>query len=129
MTLEQYENEIYSLESQGKFKELYDLQYKYMNAEYKAFCDRYNTRGTAYIIARDLLFEAINHSITGQACVDAMDYDFGDNSVNDVLEDVYSLIGDCLLDFLTYDDSDGNLIVDCMFGGLYVPQWDGWEED
>ena len=23
----------------------------------------------------------------------------------------------------------GEWVIDCMFGGCYVPGWDGWEED
>ena len=40
---------------------------------------------------------------------------------------IWEEIGDYLLDYQVYEEN-GSYVVDCMFGGNYVPYWDGWEE-
>ena len=104
------------------FKELTDLQYEFMNnvlAEHRAKADT-----EAKQICCEILDYAINRSETGNSIYDLEDKGLAD----EVIDCIWDELGDYMLDFPEYY-KDGNMwIIDCMFGGYYVPEWDEYSQ-
>lgn len=70
----------------------------------------------------DILTYAVEQSESGNSIRDVDT----EEEVNEIDEIIWEEIGDYLLDYETYQNSDGTWAIDCMFAGNYVPYWDGW---
>lgn len=123
-TLEMYQANIGIAQSKGMnddatrlYNEMTNVQIKYMTEFYESVVVDTPEKE----LVKELIDEAINNSETGQAKVvvpKELDLEKGS-------EVVWNEIGDMLLDILTYEE-DGDNIIDVMFGGWYVPCWDGF---
>ena len=105
------------------YKELSEYQAKVMGEyleQYKANADT-----KAKKIIAELLEYAIKDSESGSSIVSG----FTEEEVNEVDEIIEDEIGDFMLDHPEiYDNEDDKWSIDAMFGGNYVPYWDGWCE-
>ena len=107
------------------YHEMVDMQYDYMNSVLKEIGEKSN--GDPIM---DKIFELFNfvieNSIYGNAIV-STDTEEEARAVVCKLQDDYS---DYLLDAPeVYKDEDtGDWCIDCMFGGYYTPEWDGFFE-
>ena len=72
------------------------------------------------------LFEyAVENSQTGSAVL----YVESEELKDEIDEIIWEEIGEYMLDAPQYyQTDDGEWAIDCMFGGNYVPEWDGWDE-
>lgn len=107
------------------FNELSEFQNDYMQKvleEYKAGIGDDKAKEVCY----ELLKYAVDMSVSGNAIVDIDD----EETAKKVDEILYEELGDYLLDENenVYQEKDGQWVVDVMFGGSYVPGWDGWRE-
>ena len=71
----------------------------------------------------NLMCHAVRVSESGSSIIDINTKELADEIENIIWEE----IGDYLLDCLVYEEGD-HWVVDCMFGGSYVPYWDGWDD-
>ncbi len=105
------------------YKELSEYQAKVMGEyleQYKANADT-----KAKKIIAELLEYAIKNSESGSSIVGELTEEEA-NEVDEIIEDE---IGDFMLDHPEiYNDEDAEWSIDAMFGGNYVPYWDGWCE-
>lgn len=81
--------------------------------------------GKAGQIVCEILDYVINHSTSGNAIAHVNTRKFA----NEVKEIIYETIDDMLLDPVQIYKDNGLWAIDCMFGGFYVPEWDGFYEE
>ena len=137
MTFEEYNRKVDEFEKRmeevydkdEKFEEvkrqLDEFQNDYMQKvleEYKGTIGDDKAKGVCY----ELLKYAVNESTTGNAIVIIDD----EETAKKVDEILYEELGDYLLDENenVYQESDGQWVADVMFGGSYIPGWDGWSD-
>ena len=137
MTFEEYNRKVDEFEKRmeevfddyGKFeevnRELDEFQNEYMQKvlkEYEETIDDDPAKGVCY----ELLRYAVNYSESGNAIVEIDD----EETAMKVDEILYEELGDYLLDESenVYQENDGQWVADVMFGGSYVPGWDGWAD-
>lgn len=111
------------------YDEYVELQFSYMEEVLKEYKKTIGD-SPAKQICYELLDYAIHWSQSGNAIVYEEDEDLA-NKVDDI---IYDELGDYLLDVETYYDRyEKAWAIDCMFGGYFVPDWDGiteylWED-
>ena len=71
----------------------------------------------------ELFAYAVRKSCTGNSIID-VDTKEESDAIEEILWDE---IGDYLLDCEFYEEN-GRFTINAMFGGYYVPDWDGWDE-
>lgn len=71
----------------------------------------------------ELLCYAVRNSQSGSSIVDVETEEIA-NEIDNIL---WEEIGHYLLDYEIYEEGD-YWAIDCMFGGNYVPYWDGWND-
>ena len=130
MTLQEYDKQMD--EATDKLRtnwseELYhfvsEFQYKGMTellATYKKTIGNDEAKQVCY----DLLEYAVKYSESGSSIVDVETKELADR-VGEIIMDE---IGDFLLDPPEIYEFNDGWSIDCMFGGRYVPYWDGWRD-
>jgi glutamyl-tRNA reductase len=108
-----YTDELYEEVSQFQEKEMTK-----MLEEYRKTIDE-----PAKEVIANLVQYAINISESGNA-IESVETEEEANRIDEILWDE---IGDLLLDCEIYEE-DGEWNIDVMFGGYYVPYWDGWRD-
>lgn len=128
--VEEYANKLRDVNCVGDewdaiYEELSEYQAKVMGEyleQYKANAD---TR--AKEIIAELLEYAVRHSDTGSSVV----CDLTQEEADEVDDIIWEEIGDFMLDYPEiYEDTHYGTgwNIDAMFGGNYVPYWDGWDD-
>ena len=111
------------------YDEYVELQLSYMEEilkEYKKTIEDNPAKQICY----ELLDYAVHWSESGNAIV----YEENKEIAHQVDGIIYDELGEYLLDAeVYYDDDSQSWAIDCMFGGYFVPGWDGiteylWEE-
>lgn len=108
-----YTDELYEEVSQFQEKEMTK-----MLEEYRKTIDE-----PAKEVIANLVQYATNISESGNA-IESVETEEEANRIDEILWDE---IGDLLLDCEIYEE-DGEWNIDVMFGGYYVPYWDGWRD-
>lgn len=109
-------------DNEEMFEEMCEFQREYMLQileKLKADCD-----SKAKEAICELVEYAVNNSESGSSCVCVDSKEIADEVDNIIWE----TIGEYLLDYDVYKDTNGNWTIDCMFAGNYVPYWNGWFE-
>ena len=106
-------------------RELAEFQNDYMQNVLREYKKNIND-DPAKQVCYELLAYAVNKGTSGNAIVVIDD----EETANKVDEILYDELGDYLLgeNENVYQESDGQWVVDVMFGGSYVPDWDGWRD-
>ena len=136
MTFEEYNKEIDAFEKRlmetnsGEewnkvIEELNSFQYKYMRefvAEYKK-----KAEGNP---AREVIYDAFNYVVECGTNGSVNEYVDSEDLANEIDEVIWEDIGDFMLEApeIYKDRYSGQWCISCMFGGAYVPEWDGWED-
>ena len=135
MTFEEYDKQIDELGSQLKANwsdELYDKVSQFQHEHMTEFLEEYRqTVGDddAKDICCQLLEYAIKDSTSGNAIVD-VDFISTKDEASELESTILGEIGKYLLDDCqVYQEKSGQWVADVMFGGSYVPYWDGWREE
>ena len=104
--------------------EMCQFQAKYMTEVLTELRSKADTK--AKEVACDILEYVINSSTSGSVVQFVETEEFA----NEVDEVRWEMIGDYMLDApeIYEDKYSGGWVIDCMFGGYYVPYWDGWFE-
>lgn len=100
---------------------------KSINATKRRFMDvvinHYKAKSPAQKFALETLDYAVNISTSGNGIVEVPNKQIADEVICIVNND----FADYLLDTISYQD--GNVwLVDCLYGGAFIPEWDGTEE-
>lgn len=103
--------------------ELYDFQMNYMKGVLADYKKRITTTAQEYIY--ELFKGAVEQSTSGNRIIDVPSKEIA----MEIDEIIWSEIGDYLLDIQIYEENNGQWIIDAIFGGCFIPGWDGWEED
>ena len=79
--------------------------------------------------ARTVIYDVMHYAIYKSETGSSLYYlDLDKELVADKIDDIIMQdIGDYLLDYMIYDEKE-KWVVDCMFGGCFVPDWNGWRE-
>ncbi len=110
-----------SSQSDEDWEALYTAQDQFM----QAFCDELSENADTK--AKRCICEAVQYAITNSLSGNAIVYT-DEKTAAEVEDIIWDMIGDMLLDVQIYKDNAGDWAVDVMFGGHYVPGWDGWSE-
>lgn len=111
-----------------------DFQEKHM----QEFCEELETHDIPYLAKEALVNtvqSAIQISTSGNVSIvleDLFDSPEKAKEAFQVLEEqgvLWQELGDMLLDDESRIEEDGTHCIDVIFGGNYVPHWDGWEEN
>lgn len=133
MTFEEYNEQMNKASEKLKenyteelYKSVSEFQYAHMEEflnEYKKTVD-----SPAKEVCYDLLYYAVHESQSGNAIVDA-DFVTNEDEAAELKDTIFEEIGKYLLDDCeVYKESNGQWVADAMFGGNYVPYWDGWRD-
>lgn len=122
MTFEEYNKKLDEYEAELKdddtvLDKISELQYGYMRNVIK----QYNADSPAKEVCRELLDYAVNYSQSGSSIY----YVDSKELAEEVNEIIWEELGDYLLDCEVYEDNE-EWAIDCVFGGYFVPDWDGW---
>ena len=122
MTFEEYNKKLDEYEAELKdddtvLDKISELQYGYMRNVIK----QYNADSPAKEVCRELLDYAVNYSKSGSSIY----YVDSEELAEEVNEIIWEELGDYLLDCEVYEDNE-EWAIDCVFGGYFVPDWDGW---
>ena len=123
MTIEEYNKamDAYSIRIRNGeeiMDEVNDFQYEFMRNVLK----NYVADSPEKEIIRNILDYAVNDSTSGSSVQYVEDKDLADK----VMEIIFDEIGEYMLDFPEYYEENGYWVIDCVFAGYYVPDWDGW---
>lgn len=137
MTLQEYDAEVskmgemvrslYKMNDHKNGYEVYEELSNFQNKHMKEFLAAYKeTIGDdkAKQVCYDLLEDAITYSESGSAIKYVDTKELADK-VDEIIMDE---IGDYLLDPPEIYQEGNEWAIDCMFGGNYVPYWDGWTD-
>ena len=130
MTYEEYNkkmdwySENITEDNEELFEEMCQFQAKYMTEVLTELRSKADTK--AKEVACDILEYVINASTSGSVVQFVETEEFA----NEVDEVMWEMIGDYMLDApeIYEDKYSGGWVIDCMFGGYFVPYWDGWFE-
>lgn len=114
--------ELYGKEWDELYEEMSSFQQGYMEhvlAEYQKTIDC-PARQCIY----NLMCHAVRVSESGSSIIDVDTEEEADAIDNIIWEE----IGDYLLDYTIYKEGN-HWAIGCIFGGNYVPYWDGWDEE
>ena len=131
MTFEEYDkkmeeyseqlSDVYGDEWDKLYEEMSEFQREYMEKVLEEYEKTIDCKAREHIY--ELLCYAVRNSQSGSAIIDVETEEEADAIDNIIWEE----IGDYLLDYEIYKEGD-YWAIDCMFGGNYVPYWDGWNE-
>lgn len=107
---------------QDKFEELYEMVGHFQSVFMKAFVESMPAETEAQRAMKECFAYAAEDSISGSSIITGID-----PSASDELEDLCAEYVD-FADFEVYEE-DGELTLDAVFYGNYVPYWDGWDEE
>lgn len=132
MTLEEYKGKMneYSDKlkktSGNEWNEIYenmtDFQRKFMKQALEDYKKTVDCEEKKCIY--DLLEYVVNFSESGSS----VKYVDSKEMADKIDKIIWEEIGDYLLDYQVYEEND-KWAIDCMFGGYYVPEWDGWQNE
>lgn len=131
MTFEEYDVKISEMGERLKanwseelYKEVSEFQYEHMDQFFNDYHKTVNDDPAKWV-CNDLLHYAIYESSSGNA----IEYVDTEKEVDAVERIIMDEIGKYLLEppKILYTE-DGRWAIDCMFGGNYVPYWDGWRD-
>lgn len=103
------------------YEEVSNFQYAHMEDVLLAYKANIDCEAKGYIYS--LLEYAVHSSSSGNSTIDVE----SEEILTDIDNIIWEEIGDYLLDYQTYKE-ETYWVVDCMFGGNYVPCWDGWKD-
>lgn len=123
--MDEYKNK--SSMSRGKewdklYEEISTFQQHYMNDVLKKYEKEIDCQAKERIY--DILFHAVEMSQTGNSII----YVDTEEEADEIDNILWEEIGCYLLDCQIYKEND-RWAIDCMFGGYYVPYWDGWSNN
>lgn len=127
MTLEEYnvkQEEYENLLDTNYTSELYEEYNQFKQSYMESLLIQYENRITETDrCVCDLLYSVCYSSETGQCCTDTTC-----ERAEEIGQQIWYEIGDYLLDMQIYKSASGDRkIIDVIFGGAYVPWWDGDE--
>lgn len=126
--MDEYADKLRKDYSDDLYQEVSEFQDKHM----REFLAEYgNTVGDDLKkkVCYELLEYAIKDSTSGNAIVFDIDFITNEEEAKDLEDTIFEEIGQYLLDDCEVYQEDGSYLADVMFGGAYVPYWDGWNED
>lgn len=129
MTYEEYISkvdelsELYKNATCGDAESRYDELSKFQESYMCDFANNYSIKADtdAKRVISSLINHAVYHSTTGNSIVDVESKELADE-IDRIL---YDEIGDYLLDAQVYPENN-KYVIDVMFGGAFIPYWDGW---
>jgi len=104
------------------YKEISKFQQDYMEGVLEEYEKTIDCEAREYIY--DLLCHAVRVSESGSSIVYVETEELADG-IEDI---IWQEMWDYLLDYEIYQE-DNHWVVDCIFGGNYVPYWDGWNKE
>lgn len=134
MTLEEYDKKmaeyVTELESliddedkwDEKYEKISQFQMDYMN---EVLAD-YKKKATSE--AQEYIYEALEYAVKNSQSGSSVLYVPTKEIADEIDEIIEGEIGDYMLDHPEIYEEDGEWVIDCMFGGNYVPYWDGWKD-
>lgn len=139
MPIEEYDNQmrIYSDQLRNstdqEWEDLYEkvskFQHKHMT-EYLEELQKITEEETDEVTkeAREAVCELLEYAINDSESGSAIVYEISEEVANKFDEIYEDMIGEFLLDAIEIYKEDDGYVLDAMFGGNYVPYWDGWND-
>lgn len=106
-------------------EEINEFQYKHM----REFVAEYRKKAEGDP-AREVIYDAFNYVVEKGTNGSVNEYVDSEELANKIDEIIWDDIGQFLLDApeIYKDKYSGQWCISCMFGGAFVPEWDGWED-
>lgn len=123
MTLQEYNKKMdafYERLNSGEdiMEEINDFKYDYMRGVLKEYEEKADT--PAKQECAKILDYAVNFSTSGSVVIFIEEKELADQ----VDEIIWEELGDYMLDGPEYYEENGMYVIDCMFAGYYVPEWE-----
>lgn len=115
-------SQLYNKEYDELFEEISQFQQNYMENILEEYHKTIDCQAREHIY--DLLHYAVKKSTSGSSIITVETESIAD----EIDKIIWEEIGDYLLEYSIYKE-DNRWTVDCVFGGNYVPYWDGWNEE
>ena len=126
-SIDEFEKRLLNIDDEDEWDEererLYEYQKDYMEKYLKSY------RETATSEAQKSICELIEYAIYESSSGNAIVFVDTKEKADAINEIIWDEIGEMLLDSPEIYEEDGEWVIDCMFGGAFVPDWDGFDED
>lgn len=124
-TVSMLANMLDAADTKEKIEEIIPVLFSYQNEGMKTILEMYKQECTTpeKIVLYNLLEYAVNGSYSGNSITH-----IDDESLYKKTEEIlWEELGDMLLDAECYKENN-SYVIDCIFGGAYIPHWEGWLE-
>ena len=126
-TIDKYRKKLLNINDEDewneKFGEMCDYQKRYM----KAYLDTYKRK--IRCSEQELISKLIEHIIYQSTSGNSIVFVHTKEEAEAVDKIIWKEIGDILLDSPQIYEDNGQWAIDCIFGGAFVPEWDGFSEE
>lgn len=125
MSFDEYLTKFSELLNERKMADVNELQYTFMRKQLQEYKDKSHLDNDPSVPAVIGIIEyLINHSQSGSVVW----YAPTESLCGEIEEELVANFGDMLLDNpQTYHTKSGLWALDCVFGGAFCPDWDGFE--
>lgn len=124
-TVSMLANMLDAADTKEKREEIVPVLFSYQNEGMKTILEMYKQECTTpeKIVLYNLLEYAVNGSYSGNSII-RLDDELLYKKTEKIL---WEELGDMLLD-VDYYQKNNKYVIDCIFGGAYIPHWEGWLE-
>lgn len=119
-------NELEALEGEEfeqKISDISEFQYEYMGSVLEKYKANVDCKEKEHVY--DMLEFIVNHGTNGSVCINVED----EGMANRVADLLCEELGEYTLEAPEIFEYDGKWNVDAIFGGYFVPEWDGFTEE
>lgn len=133
MTFEEYNEKMHILEerlrateSEDEWDKVMDEINAFQHKHMEAFVEEYmaSAKGNR---AKEEIADIFRYAVYCSESGSAIGYVDSKELADEIDEIIWEEIGEYMLDAPQIYESNGEWAIDCMFGGNYIPEWDGWE--
>lgn len=123
--MEEYQDRLAATETNAEWDEVENEMSKFQTEFMSGVLEDY--KKTIDCAAKQWIYTLLEYAVKVSENGSSIAYVETKETADLIEEILWEEIGDYLLDCEIYPEK-GEWVIDCMFGGNYVPYWDGWKD-
>ena len=125
MTLEEYNKKMRTYSERIEngediLEEVNDFQYDFMDKVLESYKEKIDTH------EKEICYELLEYAVKCSQSGSSIYYADKDEYTDDLEDVIWDELNAYMLDAPECYWENGMFVIDCMFAGFYVPEWDGW---
>ena len=120
-----YRRRLININNEDEWYEEYDRLCEYQKNYMKKYLDEYKNK--VQCKAQEYIYELIEHIVYQSTSGNSIVFVNTKEEADEVNNIIWEEIGEMLLDPPEIYEQNGVWAIDCIFGGAFVPEWDGFE--